>query len=358
MNQKTQCPNCQTIYPLPKSKLDDKTRATCKKCQTPFYVNQHLIDNDPPKSESKPEPKATQSQVKRATVAKSRPKKPVASDGLIHDDMETQKDNDDFVAFDDELDSFMQQKSSITPTIATAATAKDSGRQTAADNDEAWLDDLLKNDDSPNIPVAVTSRPNDDLSDIFGEDVISAIPAEKIEESPEVIRQKMQARLEGKPPTQEQLIKQRSTGYYVLWSVGIVLMVLLAVVQYAIFNRYTIAKNPSYARVISALCPACHIPAADPTAFSTEYILQKGQADFTTDMIATITNHSPTAQVFPNLKITIQGQSGVIGELALAPSEYLELAQPETESGQHTRFMLTLDLAPSEIEVITIEPFY
>lgn len=352
MNQKTKCPNCQTIYPLPQSKLnDDKARATCKKCQTPFYVNQHLIDTNPPKA------KAAQSQNNRTNTAKSRPKKPIASDGLIHDDMETQKDNDDFAILDDELDSFMQQGGSITPT-ATAAIAKDSGQQTVADNDEAWLDDLLKNDDSPNIPVAVASKPDDDLSDIFGEDIISAIPAENIEESPEVIRQKMQARLANKSPTQEQLIKQRSTGYYVLWSVGIVLMILLAAAQYAIFNRHAIAKNPKYASVISALCPACYIPAADPTAFSTEYTLQKGQADFTTDMIVAIANHSPTAQIFPNLKITIQGQQGVIGELALAPSEYLEVSQLESGSGQHTRFMLTLDLALSEIEVITIEPFY
>lgn len=347
-NQKTQCPSCQTIYPLPPSKLgDDKACATCKKCKTSFYVNQHLIGSTQATS-LKNNPKSTQ----------SRPKQQTPSEDLIHDDMEIEEDDGDFVICDDELDSFMKQETVITPTKVTAATAKDSGRQTAEDNDEAWLDDLLKNDGSPDIPVAVTSRPNDDLSDIFGEDIITAIPKEKIEESPEMIRQKMQARLASKTPTQEQMVKRRSMGYYALWSAGILLMIVLAAVQYTLSNRYLIAKTPKYASLISTICPSCHIPSADPTAFSTAYTLQTGEADFTTNMIASITNHSSTTQVFPNIKVTIQGKGGIIGELALSPSEYLEVVQGEIGSGQQTRFMLTLDLTPNEIQAITIEPFY
>lgn len=351
-NQKTQCPSCHTVYPLPPSKLgDDKACATCKKCNTPFYVNQHLISSTQTTA-PQTNPKPAQSRPKQKAANK------VANEDLIHDDMGIEEDSGDFVICDDELDSFMKQETVIAPAQVTAATAKDSGRQTAADSDEAWLDDLLKNDDSPDIPVAVTSRPNDDLSDFFGEDIITAIPEEKIEESPEMIRQKMQARLANISPTQEQMVKQRSTGYYILWGIGILLMIVLAAAQYTLFNRHLIAKNPQYASLLSALCPSCHIPSANPTAFSTAYTLQTGEADFTTNMIASITNQSPTTQVFPNIKVTVQSEGGVIGELALAPSEYLEVVQEEIGSGQQTRFMLTLDLAPNEIKAIAIEPFY
>lgn len=349
-NYKTQCPHCKTIYPMPEAKLScADAKASCGKCKHSFLLNNHLINEAaslPPTSRPAPSPK---------TPKPAKPKKQVIADDLIFDHMEIGDEPDEVSFSDDELNAFMSN-AVVVDTPIIAATAKDSGQHT--DDDEAWLNNLLKNETAPDTPEIIKSQPDDDLSELIGADLETLIPEEHNQDSLEAIHQRMQARLAHTTPTQEQLVKQRGIGYYLTWTLASVLMLLLAAVQYAIFNTHTIAKSPTQAALVRSLCSFCALPAAEPSAFHTGYTLQDGMADRTTDMIATIKNISPTDQVYPNIKVSIQGENGLIGELALSPKEYLEIEQTILATSSEGRFMLTLDTPQKDIKAITITPFY
>lgn len=385
---KTQCPRCHTIYPMPESKLgEEKARANCGKCHHTFFLNLHIVDPnvttvdqinaEKTATATTPVAPAPVSQ-KVAPVAAAMPATQIIADdesedivlprvptrqkkvkappaeGMIFDGMDG---DDEEVSFDsDGLDDFLNQdfdKIDNLPPVAQKV-GEDVGE------DEAWLDELLKNDDSPAIAVSsVTHRPKDDLSDIIGEDINSLIPEAPLQDSPEAILDKVNARITAHAPTQEQILTKRGIGSTLPWVFGSVLMLALLGVQYVLFNQHSIAKNPEQANLVRTLCPFCNIIAADPTAFSTSYELSPGAADFSTNMIATLKNTSSDDQIYPNLKIRVMSEAGLIGDLALSPEEYLPFSQTIITPNQADgRFMLTLDAPMEDIKTISIEPFY
>lgn len=361
---KTQCPRCHTIYPMPDSKLgEQKARANCGKCHHTFFLNSHLIDTEEAEQDT---PQATQTVAPSANPANEdslelpkvpirKKSKAVPAEGMIYDGMESDSDdgNADIEFSDDDLNKFLKQE--ITSDMpVTAATAKDSAQQ---GDDEAWIKDLLKSEDV-NIPIApVAHRPHDDLSELIDNDFHAMIPKVQDYEHPDVILKKINERLDNHAPTEEQKAKQRSPLINVFWGVGSALLLGLIGVQYTLFNADAIAKSGGDGGLLASVCSSC-IPSADSSAFKTSYELQAGKADHTTNLIGTIKNTSGKDQLYPNIKIKVMGANGLLGDLALAPDEYLDFSQRLLTPTQDGRFMLTLDLPMDEIQSVHIEPFY
>lgn len=327
----TQCPRCHTIYPMPESKLgDDKARANCGKCQHTFFLNAHLVGVQKPK------------------VVAPEPKKEISDDEMIFDDMDGNENSGGAnINFDgDGLDDFLKQEFETT-------TPKP---RNTADEDEAWLDELLKSDDNsiPNTPIS--KRPNDDISGMIGVDVNNYIPEAPLQESPQELLNKVNERL-SHAPTQEQILTKRSGAVTLGWFVGCLALLAVLGVQYAFFHQNTLNQQPDKA-FLKPLCPFCTFAESNPSAFESSYQVTQGVAEHSTNMIGTLKNTSGTTQLYPHLKIKIMGKQGLIGDLALAPSEYLVGEQSLLLANQSGRFMLTLDVDPEDITTITFEPFY
>lgn len=307
---------------MPAEKIgDDKARANCGKCRHTFFLNAHLI-------------KETASTT--PTAAATRPKKTKATgkENTAPDNTNTQNNPAEQADIDD-FDDFLYKEP----------------RQTAKSDDE-WFDQLINNDSIKTIP---TARPNDDLSELIGADLETLIPEAPSDKNPELIRQKINERI-AHTPSQEQLATKRSLMGQLMWGIGILSLVGLLAGQYVFFNRDGLAKTGK-GGFISNICKTC-LPSADASVLTTSYSLQNGQADFTTDLIGVINNPSATAQLYPNLKISIMGNNGLIGDLALAPQDYLDTPQKFIGSSSNGRFMLTLDTPSQEIVSVRIEPFY
>lgn len=367
MNTQTQCPHCHTCYPMPASRLDNPDlKATCKNCGNSFFPNRHLITNDStvasvekPKQAQSPtqeQPKIAQEDPALPKIPLKKKKTKVIKEGMIHDGMETEQDSVDFSISDEELNDFMKRTSvPLATPMATASTKDTSGH---IGDDEAWLDALLKNDDSPNITV-VPYKPQQkqDIPLIAGEDLTARIPEVHQHEDPKVLMEKMQARL-ASAPTQEQIATKRNPFSSIGWLLGCLAMLVLGLSQYVYFNQQAIAKNPNQAALVKQLCPPCQIPSADLNAFKINYQLQTGSADFSTNLVGVLSNHTTTQQLYPNLKIVVMGANGVLGELVLAPKDYLIIEKILMGAKTDERFMLTLDVPQDAVSSVQIEPFY
>lgn len=330
MSYKTQCPRCHTIYPMPESKLgDEKARANCGQCQHTFFLNAHLIYEEPLESESSshtPTP-IRPTQTKPNTKAK--------------------KQNTDDLSVD-AIDKFINQQLNDTQNPQASS-------NTHQPKDAGWLDELIKPETSA-IKHNVSGRPNDDLSELIGADLDTLIPEVAPQESTAAIRKKINERI-SHSPTQEQLAKQRSWLGTLLWGVGSLLLIGLLVGQYVLFNADSLAKTDK-APLINSLCNNC-LPSVDIGVIKSGYTLRKGEADFSTDLIGVLKNTSSTDQLYPNIKITIMGKNGMIlGDLALAPKEYLATPARVISASSDGRFMLTLDADLQDIHSVSIEPFY
>lgn len=389
---KTQCPRCHTIYPMPAAQLNKpKARANCGKCHHTFFLNLHLIDDKQKATENtiKQQPssvdvnqtnpnkqtQANQAQKQQAQKqqaqaliddtsnisvpripTRQKKSKPIATEGMIYDDMDSGSSDTGEVYFDDdELNAFLNQSIQNTP---VAAATKNNGQDN--NSDEAWLDDLLK-DNSPAVevnPVAKQAADDEDISKLIGADLDSLIPEVMNHEDPETIRQKVNARLSEHAPTQEQLATKRSLSSQLLWLAGCVLMIAALAVQYVVFNQDAIAKNPTQAELVQHWCSICKLPAADTQAFKINHQLKNGSADYSTDLSGTLKNTSDAEQLYPNLRIQVMGNAGLVGDLVLSPSDYLAVYHRSLIPGQETRFLLTLDVAIKDVKSVTIEPFY
>lgn len=351
----TQCPHCHTTYPLPEAVLSKpNTKATCKKCNQAFVVNAHIVSkNDKPQSISivigandLASGKADDFALPKIPIRQKKRQTTPITEGMIHDDMASDEPADS-VDFGTDIEDFLNTPTEHTPSPVTLSSS-DNNR--IEHNEDEWATNLLQ-DNKPQVEQQLVKQsPKDDLSDIIGVDLDSVIPAAEPVVAPVTAPAPHR-------PTQEQLAKQRSLGYYVVWGLGCLALIGLLLAQYVYFNRYNIAKNPEQARMVGDICPNC-LPAANPASLHTDYTLKAGMADFTTDLTASITNLSNTPQLYPNLKITVLGKTGVIGTIVVAPKDYLAVEQHTLGAEQTGRFMLTLDVARSDVASVTLEPFY
>lgn len=272
-------------------------------------------------------------------------------------------------AYFDELDDFMKNDVVIPPPQGKASQATTDSSKESSKDDDAWFDDLLGNNKRPAGVVvdaingkSAKSAKKDEMSDIFGEDFakIPTISATATLDKKELQR-RAEERLAAQSPSQEKLSKERGILGQFMWIIGSIGLLLALAVQYVIFNTDNIAKHPRQSQLLHSVCQlaACNLPKADPNAFSSVYELQVGKADHTTYLIGTLKNESGEDQLYPNLKISVYNHNGLAGDFVATPKDYLTTEQRLLPANQGRRYMFTLvDILPSEVSKVKIEPFY
>lgn len=406
---KTQCPRCQTIYPMPDEKLDQpKARANCGKCHHIFFLNSHLIKSDPlPKPKpTPPRPKPTivpptpavptpevsaqeiiaearakhqanleesgqtisaKSSETLSKLAKGEPIAPPApkfdfdeANDIFADDDEPQTPKTEPLqdSFDG-LDDFLNGDLDIAPPVVESASNKNPTIEMS--EEEKWASELLKEAEKPTT-VSAINRPTDDMSDIFGsafDDIPTVSATASLDK--ETLQKKAQARLASQSPSQESLITKRGIVGQFLWFFSCVVMVAMMVGQYLAFHSDAIIKRQSSAKPLLEMgcgLVKCQLPKADLTAFSNHYEIQIAN-DLSANLIGTITNTSGHNQLYPNLKISLMSGNDVIGEFVAGPNDYLVNPQRLLASNQGKRYMFTLKgVSPAEITRVEIKPFY
>ncbi len=84
-----------------------------------------------------------------------------------------------------------------------------------------------------------------------------------------------------------------------------------------------------------------------------------GSRDKDSDIIASIINQGNQSQLYPNLKVSVQGENGVLGEFVAEPKDYLiSEEQVEIAPSHEVFFMFTVPIKNDEIVSIDIKPFY
>lgn len=365
MSNQTQCPHCQTTYPMPAAKLGDpNARAKCGKCQQVFFLNANLLGSSPAtqakrqaKGQANPTPQPNQTSQTLAHSAPTSPQeipapkrtkriKPAPTEGMIYDEMDGTEENKpktvlDISFSDDELDSFLKDN------ISFASTVK-STKDEMADNEgeESWADDLLK--DTKPISTAQDTNSNSITNNVDLDAIIPvAIPKPK---KPTSIKD-----IQPNKPTAQQLATKKSFGSQLLWLVGCLLLVGLLAVQYALFNVDKLAKNPKTASLAHAVCGivSCNMPSADLNSLEVTSSLKNKK-----DVIIDITNKTSSEQIFPYLLVQFKDSSGVVvADFVADTKDYLGESQTTLLANQRKRIMLSANSAPKASSV-TVTPFY
>ena len=377
---KTQCPHCHACSKVQQTQLN-KVNATvnCEQCHQSFLVNQHLIVT----ADTAPSPHAA------TDTATSTSNKAAAHnelihddlihddlidddlihDELIHDDMDIGESETDLLEYDslDSMDAWLTQASHRNHTSnqqpSAAQTSPDSSAQAALssaaandihanvdDNaDNAWLEALLK-EESQNTHK---TPDNTDLSQILQK---MGVPFSDEEKSQNARVKEAQARFSPTPA--------RRSVASLLWTLGCLVLALLLLAQYVIFNIDTLVKDPAHAERLHRICSVavCSLPSADLTALSISHIThQKSRINTTgafSDVSATLYNQSTKAQLYPSVKVSVYGKDTIIGEFIAAPADYLLSKQKQLAANSQQQLLFTIPVANTQIRDVQITPLY
>ena len=149
-----------------------------------------------------------------------------------------------------------------------------------------------------------------------------------------------------------------------LWTLGCLVLALLLFAQYVIFNLDNLVKNPAYAARLQTLCSiaACSLPSANLAALSTSDIGHQPSriktADTFSDISITLNNQSTQAQLLPHVKVSVYGDSALIGEFIAAPQDYLLSTQSQLGASSRKQLLFTVPVANTQISKVSAEPIY
>lgn len=402
---KTQCPHCQACFKVKQTQLN-KVNATvsCDQCQRNFLVNKHLIvtpnisDNTTAQADTKAPNKKKPSKADiDSTQPKERPSKDFPSDTLIHDDliyddMDIDESKETRLEYDslEDMDAWLTQASASstvpnkpsknraktpkknTPSLAepsSDATEHSSSAQVALSSaaandiranvgdatDNAWLEKLLKEQNiDQNIPQDDT-----DLSQLL---LDMGVPLKN--ENSASTKGNVNKETVNKSPAHHGSTPGGRSVASLLWTLGCLVLAMLLFAQYVIFNLETLVKNPAHAERLQAICSiaACSLPSADLIAFTIENPSHKSsqinQTGRFSDVSATLNNQSTTAQLYPNIKVSVYGTDNLIGEFIAAPNDYLLSKQNQLAADSDRKLLFTIPVANTQIREVTINPIY
>jgi predicted Zn finger-like uncharacterized protein len=237
-----------------------------------------------------------------------------------------------------------------------ANVATTSGNDTS---ENAWLEALLKaQQDSDNaLPDedAADKQDNTDLSQLLENIGMATNNKEKIS----------QARTNRiHTHTQQGSTPSKNPIATILWLVGSLILILLLLAQYVIFNLDTLIKNPDHAARLQTVCSmaACSLPHADIADLSTTEPSYrpsriKAAAAFS-DIETSLVNQSQHSQLLPNIKVTIYGDNALIGAFIAPPKDYLLSPQSQIAAESSKSMMFTVPVATNQINNITIDVIY
>lgn len=232
-----------------------------------------------------------------------------------------------------------------------ASVAATNGQNT---NENAWLETLLKEQNDSDTSV-VNDQDDTDLSQLLTNMGIAAADEEKINQAR---ASKIQARLQlSSTPTQKSIATA-------LWAAGCLVLMLLLLAQYVIFNLDTLVKNPAVATKLQAICSsaACSLPHADIAAFTmTNLAYRPSQVQAVaafSDIQADLFNTSAQTQLLPSFKVSIYGNDAMIGEFIAQPKDYLLGNGSQIAAGRSKSVMFTIPVAANQISDVQITPIY
>ena len=396
---KTQCPHCQACFKLQQTQLNKVNAAVCcDQCQQSFLVNKHLIVttdtplktadstiNDPNNiSDAKPT-------IKKHLANKQSSDK-LIHDDLIYDDMDIEESDESNLDLEydslESMDDWLNQATDRTPTPstankplnkldkssksatqstseATATTPPTSAAQVALSsaaannihanidnsNDNAWLEDLLKEQDTND----KTIQEDTDLSQLL---LSMGVPFRDEDRTHEERVRKMQAQAKLTPRP------ERHSVASLLWTLGCLVLALLLFAQYVIFNLETLVKNPTYAEHLQKICTiaACSLPSADLSALTITELTHKPsqikKAGTFSEVSATLNNQSAQAQLYPDVKVSVYGADALLGEFIAAPNDYLLSTQNQIAADSRRQLLFTIPVANTQIREVRINPIY
>ncbi|GAA0320669.1 DUF3426 domain-containing protein [Psychrobacter aestuarii] len=377
----TQCPHCQTTFDIPSTQFEDKTaKGRCSHCHNTFLINEHIVgatsNDSAPTSVSKAKAETPKPVPNKPMPAASDNDEEILDDGLIHDDMDIDDDDADALAQMMDLDSLLDEDFDTTiakPAISTHkptaestkpspalsssaandihANAAASGRPAVDEN--AWLEGLLKEKDQED-----THHNNNENSD--NQTDLTALLTQmgmQADNSPPSIRpQSPRAQV----PTSPALPIAS-----MLWGAGCVVLALLLLAQYMIFNVDSIIKNPNHANRLQSICAiaACSLPSADLNALTMNQIFYRPSTvkddDYFSDIGADIVNQSDNAQLLPTLKVNLYGERDtLLGDFVAQPEDYV--LSPHSQMGANSTLpvLFTVPIANQHIQKISIQPLY
>lgn len=348
MKTAIECPNCQTRFSLPESAAVDPTsKLRCGQCQHVFELQQGLVAEQPTEED----------------------------DFLIHDNMAI--DDDDSLS-DAELDSLDSLSAWVDQQVNEINTQQSSGtdglpsdssttrpvsaddQSPTADEDESWLESLLREDKQKkdNKKKTTTDTNLAELLDDYGIETLNQNHA-----APTNFVERINARF-NKSPTTQQLATKKSPMVTLLWTLGCGLLLLLLFAQYILFNLDSLVKNPKHAQHLQSFCAvlSCQLPNADIQAFAISHLNYRASkvsnSSTHTDIMAAINNHSQIPQLYPNLKVSIWNGNALHGEFIAEPKDYIGTSHRQLNSEQPKLFMFTVPTPHTDISHVEITPFY
>ena len=415
---KTQCPHCQACYSVKQTQLNQvNATISCDRCQQSFLVNKHLVVNSeviqkPTPQKNIPAQQKAQTQPisneQKANTSSNQhklqnvPNRPTSStnkkkssdtlihDDLIYDDMDIDDPEEDVQEYDslDSMDAWLTQASNTSPSVATTEkpkaplskeTIKSSNSSTkkpststisassstqdmlssAAANDihanvestdnHSWLQKLLEEQNQDE----ETPQDDTDLSQLLSD---MGVPVK--DEDPAADDRLRETQLPFAPTQTTRSIAS------LLWILGCLVLALLLAAQYVIFNLENLVKNPSYAQRLQSICSvaACSLPSADLSALTINNTFYRSSqiktAGTFSDIGATLSNGSPQAQLYPNVKISVYGKDEIIGEFIADPNDYLLGKQSQLAANTDRQLLFTIPVANAQIRDITMTALY
>lgn len=173
--------------------------------------------------------------------------------------------------------------------------------------------------------------------------------------------ERMRQRVIQHSPTSQQIALKKSPVTTLLWLIGCLLLIALLIVQYAVFNINTLIKDPEHNAQLIEVCEllSCSLPSANLNELIIQNLQHEATTSNQTNIKASITNQGAHSQLYPNLKVSISGQNGLIGEFVAEPKDYL-LSEEQTEiaSTHENYFMFTIPVDDTTVSNIDIQPFY
>lgn len=243
-------------------------------------------------------------------------------------------------------------------TVSSAAANNIHARVTATSgqntDENAWLETLLKEQNDSDTS-AVNNQDNTDLSQLLIDMGIAAADEEKINQAR---TSKIQARLQLSATSTQNSIATA------LWAAGCLVLMLLLLAQYVIFNLNTLVKNPAVATKLQAICSsaACSLPHADINAFTMTNLAHRPSrvqlAPVSIDIQADFVNASTQAQLLPSFKVSIYGSDDLIGEFIAQPKDYLLSNESQIAAESSKSVMFTVPIAANKISQLMIVPIY
>ncbi|MFW2177351.1 MULTISPECIES: DUF3426 domain-containing protein [unclassified Moraxella] len=371
----TQCPSCQHIFNITNEQLSLKSGfARCNNCHKIFSAVENLIG----------------SPVVPTSPTAHPPVQAPAKDNSFHTDL----------LFDDDsgLDESGNPINDPTPKVHTFSSSR-RGKKNAnasadleiienfddlpskklptftnnknadSDHDDSWVNELLEAENRneevkeviPNSKLSTISRESNNVSsllDELGVGVDFEAPAHE-----DKYLQKVEQRFQNQASSQKG-IKTTSIGMTLIWAIGSLLLGLLLVAQYAIFNVNQLVTKPQTLNTLTSVCELspidCNLPMADTSLLNikTLTVTPSKQDSKKTDVIFTLENTAQRQLVYPNLKITLRSATTTQAQLLLSPREYTETDSAYLVGGQIKPVKLRIDFPKSNFEHVDIEPIY